>query len=618
MNKSNTQYNNKSPLNFMLMGAIPALYKGVKKYKEMEDELNNPEEEVYHEGPEWESFDMSSNQNWQTAQGYMQDVAGFMDSKNIWAGLENPYANIGNAWGGAKNVFAGAQNQFAGAQNVFAQGQNMYANVQTFGDQLTNPYAGAQNVYDGAQGVMGGATNVYGGVQNAYAGLKNPYDDMTNAYDNVTVNQQQANFQRNQLQAQQADLMSQVRSGGGGMGGLIQMIAGQSAQAAAQTSASIGLQESQINMQRAQEDSRIQQMQRGAAFEIEKLKAQGEQQAELTRLGGEEKLQQMQLGEKSQLQMARLQEASRLQGLDMQTAYDLQKTILGEKMKAQEMKLSGAERFQQMVLSGKADVQRMKLMGAADLQKMILTGEQQLQANKLNAQQALNIKSAEGAWMAKMQELQGEWEVSNRNLDVAGMMVGYYNAQAGLDQANFYNDQTLQMTADQLEWDRNNPVEFEEYDEDDGSCVLSTAAYKQGLIDSKQLMAFVLWRLQTQHEEFLGDVKWLGYQITWKPIANFMLKSKWFARLIKKIIINNWISVINGKKKPLTKFFVEYISVLGFLLNYRKCMKLASKFKNNPRILLKTYKNIIIKNDGNDWAWLDFKQKLKNARKNKK
>lgn len=150
--------------------------------------------------------------------------------------------------------------------------------------------------------------------------------------------------------------------------------------------------------------------------------------------------------------------------------------------------------------------------------------------------------------------------------------------------------------------------------DDGGSCVLSTAAYKQGLINSEQMMEFVNWRLKTQHKEFLGNIKWLGYQITWKPISNYMLKHKWFARFIKRTILDKWINVIKGKKKhKLTKFFVEYTSVLGFALNYRKCMKLASKFKDNPKFILDEYKNIIIANDGDDKVYVNFKKELKNG-----
>lgn len=147
-----------------------------------------------------------------------------------------------------------------------------------------------------------------------------------------------------------------------------------------------------------------------------------------------------------------------------------------------------------------------------------------------------------------------------------------------------------------------------------GSCVLSTAAYRQGLINSEQMMEFVNWRLKKQHKEFLGNIKWLGYQITWKPIANLMLKNKKFANIVKRLILNKWMNIIKGKKRHrLTKFFVEYTSVIGFAFNYRKCMKLASKFKKNPRFILQEYKSIIIENDGSDKAYVNFKKGLRNG-----
>ena len=61
----------------------------------------------------------------------------------------------------------------------------------------------------------------------------------------------------------------------------------------------------------------------------------------------------------------------------------------------------------------------------------------------------------------------------------------------------------------------------------------------------------------------------------------------------------------------ITKFFVEYTSVIGFALNYRKCMKLASKFKSNPRFILKCYKDLINKYDGSDRAYKNFTKGLK-------
>lgn len=184
------------------------------------------------------------------------------------------------------------------------------------------------------------------------------------------------------------------------------------------------------------------------------------------------------------------------------------------------------------------------------------------------------------------------------------------------DDINQKMTQAQSTINDVIQSNRQTALTLKQMKQDDGdppgSCVLSTAAYQQGLINSSQMMEFVSWRLKTQHKEFLGNIKWLGYQITWKPVANMMLKKKWFARLIKRLILDKWINVVRGKKThKITKFFVEYVSVIGFALNYRKCMKLASKFKSNPRFILDAYKSIIIKYDGSDRAYRNFKKDLK-------
>ena len=144
------------------------------------------------------------------------------------------------------------------------------------------------------------------------------------------------------------------------------------------------------------------------------------------------------------------------------------------------------------------------------------------------------------------------------------------------------------------------------------SCVLSTAAYKQGLINSTDLMQFVTWRLKTQHKEFLGNIKWLGYQVTWRPISNIMLKYKWFAKLIKKLILNKWMQIIKKKKtNRIFKFFIEYTGVIGYFLNYKKSKELEKKI--SPKSILKCYKKLIIKYDGNDKAYKNFTKGLKDG-----
>ena len=129
---------------------------------------------------------------------------------------------------------------------------------------------------------------------------------------------------------------------------------------------------------------------------------------------------------------------------------------------------------------------------------------------------------------------------------------------------------------------------------EDDTCVLSTAAFRQGLITSDELMSFVNWRLTTQHKEKLSGIKWLGYQIAWKPVARKMDKDIEFAKFIKRVILDKWLGIIQkGEKHRITKFFVEWVGVLGFVLNYRKAMKLKEKIYANPKRILVSYKKLI-------------------------
>jgi hypothetical protein len=116
-------------------------------------------------------------------------------------------------------------------------------------------------------------------TSNIYANVQNKYLNMENTYEDLTVNQQQAEFQRNMFQQQQANTLQSLSAaaGGSGIAGLAQAMANQSQIAAQKASASIGLQESKINMLQAQEASRLQQLERA-----------GEAQAEAQRLAGAE------------------------------------------------------------------------------------------------------------------------------------------------------------------------------------------------------------------------------------------------------------------------------------------------------------------------------------------
>jgi hypothetical protein len=82
----------------------------------------------------------------------------------------------------------------------------------------------------------------------------NPYENMENAFEDLTVNQQQAQFQKEQGAQQRANIMQGFKSaaGGSGIAGLAQAMANQGALQTQQISASIGEQESRLQMARAE------------------------------------------------------------------------------------------------------------------------------------------------------------------------------------------------------------------------------------------------------------------------------------------------------------------------------------------------------------------------------
>ena len=117
-------------------------------------------------------------------------------------------------------------------------------------------------------------SNLYANVENQFTGLENPYEDLT-------VNRQQAEFEKQMFQQQQSNILQglQGAAGGSGIAGLAQAMANQGQLQAQRASASIGLQESKINMLRAQEASRLQKLERTGAMQAEQLRLAGAERA---------------------------------------------------------------------------------------------------------------------------------------------------------------------------------------------------------------------------------------------------------------------------------------------------------------------------------------------------
>ena len=102
----------------------------------------------------------------------------------------------------------------------------------------------------------------------------NLYADLTNPFQNLTVNQQQADFMRQQRRLSQANTLSMLRgaAGSSGVAGLAQALQGQANLAAAQDSASIGIQERQNQLAAAQGSMQLQQLKAGGEAQARALK----------------------------------------------------------------------------------------------------------------------------------------------------------------------------------------------------------------------------------------------------------------------------------------------------------------------------------------------------------
>ena len=118
-------------------------------------------------------------------------------------------------------------------------------------------------------------------TSNIYADVENQYTNMENVYEDLTVNKQQAEFERDMFRQQQASTLSDLRgaAGGSGIAGLAQALSNQAMVQSRQAAGSIGLQERQNQILRAQEASRLQQMERAGEVQAEGMRLAGAETA---------------------------------------------------------------------------------------------------------------------------------------------------------------------------------------------------------------------------------------------------------------------------------------------------------------------------------------------------
>jgi len=117
------------------------------------------------------------------------------------------------------------------------------------------------------------ARREYNQAMRAYKNFEfqNPYEALQNTAEDLTVNQQQAQFLAQQQQQGLANTMGALQgaAGGAGIAALAQAMANQQAQNLQQASASIGMQEAQIQRQQAAQAQQIQQLQAQGEADIQ-------------------------------------------------------------------------------------------------------------------------------------------------------------------------------------------------------------------------------------------------------------------------------------------------------------------------------------------------------------
>ena len=118
-------------------------------------------------------------------------------------------------------------------------------------------------------------------TSNLYADVENQYANLENTFEDLTVNQQQAEFERQTFQQQQANLLQGLSgaAGGSGIAALAQAMANQGQLQAQRASASIGAQESKINLMQAQQAGKLQMAERGGAARAEAMRLAGAERA---------------------------------------------------------------------------------------------------------------------------------------------------------------------------------------------------------------------------------------------------------------------------------------------------------------------------------------------------
>ena len=275
--------------------------------------------------------------------------------------------------------------------NPFEDAQNAYEGLENKMAGLDNVYEDAENVYADMENKMAGQKNAYADIKNEFEGLENKYEGMENAFEDLTVNTQQAEFEAQQMQQQQANIMSSMgaAAGGSGIAALAQSMANAGAMQAQKAAASIGAQEADnakkaakanqdIEMATAAEGARLDSQAAGEASRISMAQAGEQSRLDTQERQADMDIQKTQMGAEEAMQAARLGEASKLQLLEAQEAADLQMQEAAGEMEVQSLKGEG-----QLSAAGLEMQQQQTLMDSAMQQYSQATQEKQAGDKKM-------------------------------------------------------------------------------------------------------------------------------------------------------------------------------------------------------------------------------------------
>ena len=228
--------------------------------------------------------------------------------------------------GKAKNAARDAQKK---ANANFDRAKSAYKSFQ-----FENKFGGLKNTAAGAENFAANLENFGVGVQDRADNMQNFSSRMQNTAEDLTVNTQQAEFQAQQQQQGLANTMGSLRSsaGGSGIASLAQAMAGQQSQNLQQSSASIGMQESQNAQMAAQQAARIQQMtaqessaNQSAGLQAAQFGANMSQANQMASVNAQARNQEMFINQASQNQMQSAQGAMAVQGME----FDRKSTLFG-------------------------------------------------------------------------------------------------------------------------------------------------------------------------------------------------------------------------------------------------------------------------------------------------